>query len=502
MADFSDQNLSAPYSAETLTLAAAFVGRRHFLLIDGSWEPAEGDRSFPVIDPANAQIVTHCAAGRAADVDRAVSAARRAFTDAAWAGMSPEAREALLQAIADTLEAHAEELAAIQSTDLGTTPALSRALVAGGVEAFRYYAGWPTKIAGETLPSNGSSLTWTVREPLGVVAAIIPWNGPAQAGAWKIAPALACGNTMVFKPASEAPLVSIRMAELMMEAGVPAGVLNLVTGNGGDAGQALVEHPAVDKITFTGSTEVGKALMASAAATLKKVTLELGGKSPTIIFADADLDRAIPAAIMGFCAGAGQGCVAGSRILVEASIYDEVVERIAAGALRMTLGSAGERGVEIPPIVSARQLKRVLGYIEKGKDEGARLVSGGGVPDRPGFFVEPTVFADVTPAMTIAREEIFGPVVAIMRFADEAEAIRIANDVDYGLSASVWTSEVSRMLRLITALQAGTVWGNTLFEIDTKAPFGGYKQSGIGRELGRDAIETLTQLKTAMIRFG
>lgn len=502
MGDFSKQDQSAPYTNAAQAAAAAFVAREHGLLIAGLQGSAADGARFPVIDPATGEEVASCAAGKAVDVDRAVAAALRAFADPAWSGMLPEARAALLHAIADALEDHAEELAAIQSSDLGTTPALSRALVAGGIEAFRYYAGWPTKIAGETLPANGASLTWTMREPLGVIGAIIPWNGPAQAGAWKIAPALACGNTVVFKPASEAPLVSIRMLELMIEAGLPEGAVNLVTGAGGEAGQALIEHPEVAKITFTGSTEVGKSLMATAAATLKKVTLELGGKSPTILFADADLDHAVPAATMGFCAGAGQGCVAGSRILVEDSIHDEVVERVAAAAAKMKVGSAGEAGVEIPPIVSERQLKRIVGFIEKGRAEGARLVTGGGVRSGPGYFVEPTVFADVSPTMTIAREEIFGPVVVIMRFADEAEAIRLANDTDYGLSASVWTRDVSRMHRMISAVQAGTVWGNTLFEIDTKAPFGGYKQSGLGRELGPDSIEAFTQVKTAMIRFG
>lgn len=501
MADFSKQGASAPYSPTIRELAKTFVKRAHGLSIGGVSAPAADGAVFQVIDPATGEAITTCASGKAVDIDRAVKAAQHTFVNPEWAAMSAEDRSALLYAIAQKLEDHAEELAAIQSCDLGTVPALSRALVAGGIEAFRYYAGWPTKIAGETWPSNGASLTWTKREPLGVVGAIIPWNGPAQAGAWKIAPALACGNTVVLKPASEAPLVSIRMVELMIQAGVPAGAVNLVTGSGSEAGQALVEHAGVAKITFTGSTDVGKSLMASAAATLKKVTLELGGKSPTIIFADADLERAIPAATIGFCAGAGQGCVAGSRILVEDSIYDSVVKSIAEAASSMKLGSAWEDGAVIPPIVSQRQLARITGYIDKGKAEGARLVSGGSSPVRAGYFVEPTVFADVTEDMTIAREEIFGPVASIMRFSDEAEAIRLANSVEFGLSASVWTQDVSRMHRMIAAIEAGTVWGNTIFEIDTKAPFGGYKQSGLGRELGRDSIDAFTQTKTAMIRF-
>ncbi len=502
MADFSKQDLSTPYSKEVRAQAQAFVKREHGLLIGGSMiMAADGDR-FSVVDPATGEVVATCASGKAHDVDYAVASAQQTFVDPEWSEMLPEARSALLYTIAQKLEDHTEELAAIQSSDLGTIPALSRALVAGGIEAFRYYAGWPTKIAGETLPSNGASLTWTKREALGVIGAIIPWNGPAQAGSWKIAPALACGNTVVLKPASEAPLVSIRMVELMIEAGLPNGAVNLVTGSGAEAGQALVEHPDVAKITFTGSTDVGKSLMKSAAATLKKVTLELGGKSPTIIFSDADLDRAIPAATIGFCAGAGQGCVAGSRILVQDSIYDVVVKKIAAAASSMKLGSAWEEGAVIPPIVSEKQLNRIMGYVEKGKAEGARLVSGGQTQNGPGYFVQPTVFAEVTSDMTIAQEEIFGPVAAIMRFSDEAEAIKLANDTEFGLSASVWTQDVSRMHRVIDTIDAGTVWGNTIFEIDAKAPFGGYKQSGVGRELGRESIDSFTQLKTAMIRFG
>jgi len=502
MADY----LSAPgagYASHAISAADAFIARGpHRLLIDGKWTAGRSAATFEVVDPATGRSIGACAAAGPADVDAAVQAARAAFIDPRWRNMDPHAREALLHRIADLLAENAEELAAIQSRDLGASVATSRVLVLGGIEAFRYYAGWPSKIFGRTLPSDGSALTYTTREPLGVVGAIIPWNGPAQAGAWKMAPALACGNTVVLKASSEAPLVSIRMLELLVEAGVPAGVVNLITGSGADAGGALVEHPGVDKITFTGSTEVGKTILVAAAKTLKKVTLELGGKSPTILFADADLERAIPAAVAGFSAGAGQGCVAGSRILVEASIHDRVVAEMVKRVEAMSAGSAFEDGSELPPIVSRRQLSRVTGYIDQGRREGARLVTGGHVIDRQGFFVEPTIFTDVTPSMTIAKEEIFGPVATVMPFASEREAITMANAAEYGLSASIWTNDVGRMHRMMGALEAGMVWGNTIFELDVKAPFGGYKQSGLGRELGPDSIEAFTQVKTGIMRFG
>lgn len=502
MANFANSPPTRPFEAVTIATADTFIARgRHQLLIDGKWVDARAGGTFDIIDPATGAVIANAAAGGKKDVGLAVDAANRAFKNPDWHAMDPHERGLLLDRIATLMEAHAEELAIIQSRDLGSNPALSRALVAGGVEAFRYYAGWPNKIFGKTMPTDGGSLTYTIREPLGVVGAIIPWNGPAQAASWKIAAALACGNTVVFKAASEAPLVCLRLFELIIEAGVPAGVVNLLTGSGSEVGQAMAEHPDIAKISFTGSVEVGKGIMAAAAETLKKVTLELGGKSPTVIFADADLDKAILSATMAFIAGAGQGCISGSRILVEDAIYEEVVERVARIVRVLKVGSAFEDATEMPPLVSKRQFERVMGYIERGKKEGARLVTGGQVLDRDGFFVEPTVFADVSNDMVIAQEEIFGPVVAIIRFVDEDEALKLANDIKFGLSASVWTKDARRLHRFMAGLQAGTVWGNTILELDTKAPFGGYKHSGLGRELGPDSIEAFTQLKTGVIRY-
>jgi acyl-CoA reductase-like NAD-dependent aldehyde dehydrogenase len=470
------------------------------MLIGGRWEFAQSGKIFEIVDPATGGLLCTATKGDTADVDRAVVAARRAFEAPSWGSISPYERAAYLLRTADLIAKHADELATIQAHDMGMLIDQARDMAAGAAEVFRYYAGWVTKIYGRTFPARGPGLSYTVREALGVVGAIIPWNGPLGATAWKIAPALACGNTIVFKPATQAPLVSLRMAELLQEAGLPDGVVNMVTGSA-DVGAAMVVHPGIDKISFTGSTEVGKHIIASGAETMKKVTLELGGKSPTIIFPDADLDKAVAAATTGFSIAAGQGCVAGSRVLIHENIYDEVAAKIATAARQLKVGSPFDPLSDIPPIVSQQQLDRIMGYIKLGQDEGGRLTCGGQRIDGPGYFVEPTVFADARPGMRIVQEEIFGPVGALLPFSTMAEAIRLANDVDYGLSASIWTKSIETAQTVSAAAKAGIVWVNSIFELDPMAPFGGYKQSGLGRELGPDSIEAYTQIKTVVMRF-
>jgi acyl-CoA reductase-like NAD-dependent aldehyde dehydrogenase len=488
---------------EALNSAAlAFLqGAPKQLLIGGKWVQAQGGKTFETENPETGRIVASVARGEAADIDAAVKAARRAFLAPSWGRITPYQRGNYLLKIADVIEAHLDELATIQSIDMGMLFSQSHYLTAAMVDVFRYFAGWPTKICGQTFPSDGSSLTYTSREPLGVVGAIIPWNGPILASSWKIAPALACGNTIVLKPAEQAPLVSLRLAELIQQTGLPDGVVNIVTGFGEDAGAALVEHPDVNKISFTGSTEVGKSIIRAASHTMKKVTLELGGKSPNVIFADADLAKAIPSAIVGFCAGAGQACVAGSRILIQESIFDEVAAQIAAGSQALAIGSPFASTTQLGPLASREQFDRVTGYIKLGQSEGATISVGGSRSGDTGYFVQPTVFTGVQDTMRIVREEIFGPVSALMSFTDEADAIAKGNDTSFGLAASVWTKDISKAHSVAHSLEAGIVWLNTIFELDPMAPFGGYKQSGAGRELGAETIDAHSQTKTIVLRL-
>ncbi|WP_174292121.1 aldehyde dehydrogenase family protein [Sphingomonas bacterium] len=471
------------------------------LYIDGKWTAAKSGETFDVIDPSTADVMVAVATGDAADIDLAVAAARKAFRDPSWARISPHQRSRYLLTIADIIERNADELAVIQAIDIGMVLAQSRGLIATMPDVFRYFAGAATKVMGSTYPSDGSSLTYTLREPLGVVGAIIPWNSPAFAFAWKVAPALACGNTVVLKPAEQAPLLPLRLAELIEEADLPPGVLNIVPGLGAGAGDALAKHPGVNKINFTGSTGVGKGILAASTGNLKKVTLELGGKSPNIIFPDADLSKAIPAALMGFAAGAGQICVAGTRIFVHEDVYGEVAAAIAQAAQGMKTGNPLDPGTDVGPIISQKQFDRVSDYIKVGQDEGATLRTGGQAHAGSGYFVQPTVFEDVTDQMRIVREEIFGPVAALIPFKDENDAVFRANDTEFGLAAAVWTKDISRAHTVARALEAGTVWINTIYELDVMVPYGGYKMSGIGRELGPESIEANTQLKTVVARF-
>jgi betaine-aldehyde dehydrogenase len=476
------------------------------LFIDGEWREAASGATFETFNPATGEVLARVAEGADADIDAAVAAARRAFDGDDWGGLSGRARGRLLYKIADGLETRADELARLETQNNGKPLREARMFdIQGSIDCFRYYAGWADKIEGEVLPIPGPYLNYTRREPIGVCGQIIPWNYPLQMAAWKVAPALACGNTVVLKPAEQTPLTALELARVAAEAGLPSGVLNVVNGFGESAGAALVRHPDVDKIAFTGSTPVGKQIQREAADTLKRVSLELGGKSPNIVLADADLDLAVRGAVSAIFYNTGQACTAGSRLLVQESVREEFVEKLVERSRGMKPGDPLEPKTRMGPLVSREQLDRVTDYIEKGKAEGARMVLGGDTPDfggGKGFFINPTIFDDVSSEMTIAREEIFGPVLAVIPFSDEDDAIRIAHETEFGLAAAVWTRDVSKAHRVAHALRAGTVWINMYHALDTGSPFGGYKQSGYGRELGRNALDMYTQVKSVWVNLG
>jgi aldehyde dehydrogenase (NAD+) len=477
------------------------VEQKH-LLINNEWRPSSSGQTMEVINPATEEIIAAVAAADGRDVDAAVAAARAAF-DGPWGKMSARERGRLVRKLADRLLERADDVSRLETLHNGKPISESRNIeIPAAAECFEYYAGWADKVMGETIPVKGNHLTYTLREPIGVVAAIVPWNFPLLLAAWKVAPALACGNTVILKPASQTPLTALALGEIAVEIGLPPGVLNVITGPGSRVGQALVEHPGIDKIAFTGDTSTGKSIMRSAADTLKRITLELGGKSPNIVLADADVEAAIRGATIGIFYGKGEVCAAGSRLLVDRSIKNEFIDKLATRARKMVPGDPLDPKTRFGAIASRKQLDTVLRYIESGRNEGASLVAGGQRADigtGKGYFVQPTVFADVTPEMTIAREEIFGPVLAAIEFADLDEAISRANDSQYGLAAGVWTRDIKKAHYVARKLQAGTVWVNTYNVYDTAAPFGGYKQSGFGREMSAHALDHYTQVKSVWV---
>ena len=478
----------------------SFVHRAGRLFIDNRFVDAASGKTFEVIDPSTEQVLTTVAEGDKADIDRAVAAARRAFEGGAWPKMSARDRGRLLLRIADLIAKNADELARIESLDNGKPLSETSAVdIPQAAEVFAYYGGWADKVYGQTIPVGESFFTYTLREPHGVCGQIIPWNFPLLMAAWKLAPALACGNTTVLKPAEQTPLTALRLAELMLEADLPPGVVNVVTGFGPTAGAALAEHLDVDKIAFTGSTEVGRLIQRAAASNLKSVSLELGGKSPNIVFADADLDAAVKGAIGGIFFNQGEVCCAGSRLFVEEKVHDEFIEKLAAHARTIRVGDPLDPSTQMGAQVSEEQFTKILGYIDAGRAEGARVVTGGERATDKGYFLKPTIFSGVKPTMKIACEEIFGPVVSALTFRDVDEVIAAGNATNYGLAAAVWTRDLSKAHRAARALRAGTVWVNTYNTFDAGVPFGGYKESGVGRELGSQALDLYTQTKAVWV---
>jgi phenylacetaldehyde dehydrogenase len=487
---------------------ASFIGTPRKMLINGNWVEAVSGKTFPTYDPSTGEVLATVAEGDRADIDLAVKAARKAFEFGPWRKMSPSERGRLIWKLGDLIDEHVEEFAYLEALDNGKPLTIARAAdVPLAAELFRYMAGWATKLEGNTIPLSvpytpkAKYLSYTLREPIGVVGQIIPWNFPLLMAAWKLGPALATGCTIVLKPAEQTPLSALRLGELIMEAGFPEGVVNIVPGYGETAGAALAAHMDVDKVAFTGSTEVGKLIVQAATGNLKKVSLELGGKSPNVVYKDADLDVAIAGAASAIFFNHGQCCCAGSRLYVEKPIFDKVVEGIAENAKKIQVGAGLDPNTQMGPLVSEEQLKRVCGYLDSGLSQGAKPLAGGRKHGDKGYFVEPTVLVDTTEDMKVVQEEIFGPVVVAMPFTDPEELVTRANDNIYGLAAGVWTNDISKAHRTAELIKAGTVWINCYNIFDAALPFGGYKQSGWGREMGHEVLNNYTQTKAVCARI-
>jgi phenylacetaldehyde dehydrogenase len=497
--------MSISFAEITMTReVATFLDQPHKLLIGGEWLEAASGKLFPVYNPATGKIIAQVAEGDKEDIDRAVQAARRAFDGGPWRTMTSSKRGQYIWKVAELLEQHAEEFAQLESLDNGKPITESRAAdVPLAVDLFRYMAGWASKIEGNTIPISmpGKYFAYTLREPVGVVGQIIPWNFPLLMAAWKLGPALAAGCTVVLKPASLTPLTALRLGELFIEAGFPAGVVNIVTGPGQTAGAALAAHPDVDKIAITGSTEVGKQIVHAATGNLKKVSLELGGKSPNIVLKDADMNVAIQGAANAIFFNQGQVCCAGSRLYIEEAVFEQVVEGVARHAKKIKVGPGLDPSTQMGPLISEHQLSLVSDYVASGLASGATALSGGHRCGEQGYFLEPTVLAHVKQDMQVVQEEIFGPVVVALPFKGFDEILPLANDSMYGLAAGIWTQDLSKAHELAARLHAGTVWINCYNVFDAAMPFGGYKQSGWGREMGHEVLENYTEVKSVCIKL-